>query len=152
MDKIRLLLPKLTRWEYTPLCLLVLIVLIIHFSTIMQPSALIFDESYYVPAARSIIQGTGTDIIEHPPLGQLLIVSGISLFGDGPLGWRFFSVIFGAVSIVLFYLICRQLKMPRNTSFLATFLFSIENMSFILAGIAMLDVFCRGGLRQNDDY
>ncbi len=123
------------------MCLLVLIVLIIHFSTILHPNALIFDESYYVPAAQSIIQGTGTDIIEHPPLGQLLIVSGISLFGDGPLGWRFFSVIFGAVSIVLFYLICRQLKMSRNTSFLATFLFSIESMSFILAGIAMLDVF-----------
>ncbi len=134
--------PKLARWKYTPLCLLVLIVLIIHFSAIMLPNAPIFDESYYVPAARSIIQGTGTDIIEHPPLGQLLIVSGISLFGDGPLGWRFFSVIFGAVSIVLFYLICRQLKMSKNTSFLATFLFSIENMSFILAGIAMLDVYC----------
>ena len=142
MDKIRLLLPKLARWEYTPLCLLVLIVLIIHFSTILQPNSLIFDESYYVPAARSIIQGTGTDIIEHPPLGQLLIVSGISLFGDGPLGWRFFSVIFGAVSIVLLYLICRQLKVPRNISFLAAFLFSIENMSFILGGIAMLNVFC----------
>ncbi|MFC2026558.1 phospholipid carrier-dependent glycosyltransferase [Chloroflexota bacterium] len=142
MDKIRLLLPKLARWEYTPLCLLVFIVLIIHFSTILQPNALIFDESYYVPAARSIIQGTGTDIIEHPPLGQLLIVSGISLFGDGPMGWRFFSVIFGAVSIVLLYLICRQLKVPRNISLLAAFLFSIENISFILGGIAMLDVFC----------
>lgn len=123
------------------MCLLVFTVLILHFSVIMIPNATIFDETYYVPAARSIIEGTGTDITEHTPLGQLLIVSGISLFGDGPLGWRFFSVIFGAVSIVLLYLICRQLKMSKNTSFLATFLFSIENMSFILAGIAMLDVF-----------
>ena len=142
MEKIRLLLPKMARWEYTPLCLLVLIVLIMHFSSIMQPNDTIFDEAYYVPAARSIIEGSGTDIIEHPPLGQLFIVSGISIFGDGPLGWRFFSVIFGAVSIVLLYLICRQLKMSRNISFLAAFLFSIENMSFILGGIAMLDVYC----------
>ena len=123
------------------MCLLVFTVLILHFSVIMIPNATIFDETYYVPAARSIIEGTGTDITEHPPLGQLIIASGISLFGDGPLGWRFFSIIFGAVSIVLLYLICRQLKVPRNTSFLATFLFSIENMSFILGGIAMLDVF-----------
>jgi dolichyl-phosphate-mannose-protein mannosyltransferase len=142
MEKIRLLLPKLARWEYAPLCLLVLIVLILKFSIIMLPNALLFDEIYYVPAARSIIEGSGTDIIEHPPLGQLLIVSGISIFGDGPLGWRFFSVIFGAASIVLLYLICRQLKMSRNTSFLAAFIFSIENMCFILGGIAMLDVYC----------
>ena len=142
MEKIRLLMPKLARWEYTPLCLLVLIVLILHFSVITLPNASIFDESYYVPAARSIIEGSGTDIIEHPPLGQLFIVTGISIFGDGPLGWRFFSVIFGAVSIVLLYLICRQLKMSRNTSFLAALIFSIENMCFILGGIAMLDVFC----------
>ena len=33
------------------------------------------------------------------------------IFGDNPLGWRFFSVILGAISIVLFYLICRNLSM-----------------------------------------
>lgn len=142
MEKIRLRLSELAKREYTPLCLLVLIVLILHFSVIMQPNNPIFDEIYYVPAAQSIIEGSGTDITEHPPLGQLLIVSNIYLFGDGPLGWRFFSVIFGEVSIVLLYLICRQLKMSRNTSLLATFIFSIENMCFILGGIAMLDVFC----------
>ncbi len=141
MGKIKLLLLKIAKWEYTPLCLLVLIVLILHLNTIVQPKDLVFDESYYIPAARSIIQGTGTNIIEHPPLSQLLIASGILLFGDSPLGWRFFSLIFGIFSIILFFLTCRQLKISKNTSFLATVLLSIENLSFVLAGIAMLDVY-----------
>jgi len=142
MGNIRLTLSKLAGHEYTPLCLLVLISLILQFSTIMFPDTTLFDEYYYVPSAQSILEGSGTNIIEHPPLGQLFIVSGISLFGDGPLGWRFFSVIFGAIAIALLYLVCRQLKISRNISFLAAFLFSIENMCFILGGIAMLDVYC----------
>ncbi|HEX78900.1 MAG TPA: dolichyl-phosphate-mannose--protein mannosyltransferase, partial [Dehalococcoidia bacterium] len=68
MDNIRSLLPRFKKWEYTPLCLLIIIVLILHFSIIMLPNGTIFDETYYVPAARSIVEGNGSDIIEHPPL------------------------------------------------------------------------------------
>ncbi len=70
-----------------------------------------------------------------------MIVSGIDLFGDNPFGWRFFPVIFGTISIVLFYLISRQLGMSERASFLATFLLAFENLSFVQAGVAMLDVF-----------
>ncbi|MFC1892992.1 phospholipid carrier-dependent glycosyltransferase [Chloroflexota bacterium] len=127
--------------EYFWLCLLVLASLAMHFSIINQPAEPLFDEQHYVPDARSIVQGSGTSRLEHPPLGKLFIVSGISLFGDTPLGWRFFSILFGAVCIVLFYLICRQLKIPRRASFLATFLLALENLSFVQASVAILDVF-----------
>jgi predicted membrane-bound dolichyl-phosphate-mannose-protein mannosyltransferase len=134
-------LQKLIKWEYSGLCLLVIIVLILHFTTISYPADISFDEKYYVPSARSILEGTGTGQTEHPPLGQLLIAYGIYLFGDNPFGWRFFSVIFGTISIIFFYLICRRLNMSRVTSFLATSLIATENLNFVQASVGMLDVY-----------
>jgi dolichyl-phosphate-mannose-protein mannosyltransferase len=93
---IKRLLKYLNRHEYTGLSLLILIILALHFATIMQPAEPVFDEKYYVPAARYILQGSGTDRIEHPPLAQLIITGGIFIFGDNPFGWRFFSIVFGA--------------------------------------------------------
>ena len=130
------------RWEYTWLCVLVLVTLALHFSVNLMPDKPIYDEQFYVDDARSILAGHGTLRAEHPSLGKDFIVAGISLFGDGPMGWRFFSIVFGTAGIILFYLVCRQLAMSRRASFLATFLFAFENMSFVQASIAMLDVYC----------
>jgi len=130
------------KWEYTPLCFLILMVLIFHFATIMQPSIQSMDEPYYVPAANSILHGESLGRIEHPPLGQSIIASGIWSFGNNPLGWRFFSVIFGTISLILFYLICREVKLPRYATLLATTLLGVDTLSFVQAGVAMLDVFC----------
>ena len=141
MERVKQLLHRLSKWEYTWLCLLVLVILAMHFSIIMQPSELVFDEQYYITDARSILQGDGTLRPEHPPLGRLFITFGIFLFGDNPLGWRFFPILFGAICIMLFYLVCRQLAMPKRASFLATFLLALDNLSFIQASIAMLDVY-----------
>jgi len=141
MGRLKALLPRFLKWEYTGLCLLVLIVLILHLATLMHPSAPIFDEQYYIPDARSILQGSGSERIEHPPLGKLIVAGGILIFGDNPFGWRIFSVLFGLACIVFFYLICRQLKLSPRASFLATFLLALENLSFVQASVAMLDVY-----------
>lgn len=141
MEIVKQLLHRLSKWEYAGLCLLVIVILAVHFSFIMQPTELVFDEQHYVTEARSILQG-GDDLIwEHPPLGKLFIVFGMFLFGDNPVGWRFFSILFGAIGIVLFYLVCRRLDISKRASFLATFLLAIDNLSFIQASIAMLDVY-----------
>jgi len=141
MEIVKQLIYRLGKWEYSGLCLLVIVILTMHFSTIMQPAELVFDELYYVGDARAILQGEDVLRPEHPPLGTLLITSGIFLFGDNPFGWRFFSVLFGTISVVLFYLICRRLELPKMASFLATFLLSLDNLSFVQASIAMLDVY-----------
>jgi predicted membrane-bound dolichyl-phosphate-mannose-protein mannosyltransferase len=79
--------------------------------------------------------------LEHPPLGKLFIVSGIYLFGDNPVGWRFFSILFGTIGIVLFYLVCRRLGMSKRACLLATSLLALDNLSFVQASVAMLDVY-----------
>ncbi|MDP2932287.1 MAG: phospholipid carrier-dependent glycosyltransferase [Chloroflexota bacterium] len=141
MEIIRRIPPLLRKWEYTWLCLLVIIVLGLHFAIINQPAQPVFDEYYYTADARSFLQGEGKLRAEHPPLGQLLIISGTLIFGDNPFGWRFVPVVFSAAGVVLFYLICRRLEMSRRAGWLATFLLSLENMSFVQGSVAMLDVF-----------
>jgi dolichyl-phosphate-mannose--protein O-mannosyl transferase len=65
----------------------------------------------------------------------------IFVFTDNAFGWRFFSIIFGTIGIILVYLICRKLKLSWKISMLATFLFAFENMTFIHSGLALLDVY-----------
>jgi dolichyl-phosphate-mannose-protein mannosyltransferase len=141
MEIVKRLIYRLDRWEYTWLCLLVILTLTLHFAVITSPSEVIFDEQHYVPDARSILNGEESARVEHPSLGKLFIVSGLIIFGDNPFGWRSFSVIFGAAVIVFFYLICRHLAMSKRAAYLATFLLALENMTFIQASVAMLDVF-----------
>lgn len=141
MGKIKNLLITLEKQEHSGILVLALLLLALHLATIMQPPSPVFDEQYYVPSALSILQGTGTDRTEHPPLGQLLIASGIKCFGDNPFGWRFFSILFGIAGVVIFYFICRQLRLSGKYAFLPAFLLSFENLSFVQSSIAMLDVF-----------
>ena len=129
------------RWEYFGLALIVVAGLAMHFSIINDPQDVMTDEVYYVNDARAIVDGNGELRAEHPPLGQLLIAAGIALFGDTTFGWRFFSVIFGAAGIVFFYLVCGRLGMSRRATLIATFLLAFENLTFVQASIAMLDVF-----------
>ncbi len=141
MEVIKKFIRRLNRWEYGWLCLLVMLALAMHFVSITNPNELILDEQYYIPDARSIIHGEDCTRVEHPSLGKLFIASGLIIFGDNPFGWRFFSVIFGAAGIVFFYLVCRRLAMPRRAACLAVFLLVLENMTFVQASVAMLDVF-----------
>jgi predicted membrane-bound dolichyl-phosphate-mannose-protein mannosyltransferase len=139
--KIREPLNRAFKWQYAGICFLALVTLILHFTVIMQPDGVVFDEVHYVPEARSVIAGEGAIFFEHPPLAKLFIITGIRLFGDNPFGWRFFSVIFATLSVVLFYFICRKLEMPKGGPFLATAVFALENLSFVMGSIAMLDVY-----------
>ncbi len=141
MEVVKRLWHRLAGWEYFWLGLLVLATLIMHFSIINQPSEVMFDEQYYVNDARAILDGHGELRREHPPVGELIVAFGMLLFGDNAFGWRFFSVIFGAAAIVFFYLICARLGMSKRASLLATFLLTLDNLSFVQASIAMLDVY-----------
>ncbi len=119
---------------------LALLALILHLCVVPYGSMLIWDESWYVPDARSILHGEELTTLEHPSLGKLFIACGISVFGDNPWGWRVPSAIFAVASIVLFYLICRKLA-GKLVALLASILLIFESLTFVISGVAMLDVF-----------
>ncbi len=141
METLGIIIGRFRRWQYSGLFLLLVIVLILHFSIIMVPNYPPFDEIHYVEDSRVIVNEQLTQRPEHPPLGKLFIVAGMHLFGDNPFGWRIFPVLFGAAGIVFMYLICRRLNLSKRVSYFAAFLLAIENLTFIQGSIGMLDVF-----------
>ncbi|MBS7633945.1 CPBP family intramembrane metalloprotease [Candidatus Bathyarchaeota archaeon] len=98
----------------------------------------VFDETYYVKAARLLLKGESTNH-EHPPLVKMLIMVGIMIFGDNPLGWRLFSILFSSISIGLLHLLTLSLAENRLTSFSAALLFAFDIMAFNIGQIGMLD-------------
>ena len=98
----------------------------------------VFDESYYVKASRKLLVGEPSNN-EHPPLSKILIMLGIILFGDSPLGWRIFSIVSSSVSIALTYVLTVTLSKSRIVSFGAAFVFATDIMAFNIGQIAMLD-------------
>src|ERR1700756_5046521 len=82
---------------------------------------LIFDEAYYVNAAR-VIAGIrppagshysdaplGTDPhAEHPQGDKLIMAAAIEIFGDGPFAWRIGSLLMGSLAILGMFALMRS--------------------------------------------
>ena len=101
----------------------------------------VYDEKAYVSSARAFLNGTAETNPEHPPLGKLLIAVGIKTFGDTPVGWRMASVLAGVGVVVgMFYLALRLLGEPSLAT-LAAALTLLNHFTFVMARVAMLEVF-----------
>ena len=109
-----------------------------------------FDESWYVPTARTLIASGEMTHQEHPPLGKLLIAGGMLIFGDDPLGWRAMSALFGALTLVAISAWSFALLRDVGQSLWATLVTAFDFVVYVQARIAMLDMFlmafCVAGL------
>src|SRR6516162_1391367 len=115
---------------------------------------LVFDEAYYVNAAR-VIAGIrppngapyadaplGVDAnSEHPPLAKLLIAGGIELFGDGPLAWRLPSVLLGTVAILGMFALVRAAGGGPWVALGAAALMAADNLLLVHGRIGTLDIY-----------
>lgn len=119
----------------------------------LPQGSLIFDEAYYVNAARAILGWqiphdaayAGSPIgldpnSEHPPLGKVAIAASMLVFGDNGLGWRIPSVVAGMVALVAVYLIVRTAGRSRWLGVLAVFILVLDNLTFIHGRIGVLDM------------
>ncbi|HEX8977997.1 MAG TPA: glycosyltransferase family 39 protein [Solirubrobacteraceae bacterium] len=115
---------------------------------------LIFDEAYYVNAAR-VIAGIrppagshyaqaplGTDPnAEHPQLAKLVMAGAIELFGDGPLAWRIGSLIAGTIAILGMFALVRAAGGGPRTALGASILMACDNLLLIHGRIGTLDIY-----------
>ncbi len=128
-------------------------------------SQTIFDETYYVNAARAIAGVTqppsspyvkahvgkslsfvtapsGDDPNdEHPQLAKVLIAGGIDLFGDGPWGWRIGSVLFSVIAMVALYALVTGAGGSPWLAVGSVAVMALDNLALVQGRIAMLDIY-----------
>ncbi len=141
----------------------------LRFDRLRVPRALIFDETYYVKDAWSILNhgvewvpvknanaliqaghtnffkpcngpGCGEYVVQ-PELGKLLIASGEWLFGLNSFGWRFASAVFGSLAILLICRIARRMTRSTLLGCIAGLLMSLDGLEFVLSRTGILDIF-----------
>ncbi len=111
------------------------------------PSTMVFDEYHYAREACWYVRG-GANCgfpLQHtesqPPLAKWLIGWGIEAFGHTPLGWRIASVVAGALTVALLYLLARKLLRSTVGAALASGFLTIDAVHLVHSRIAMPDVF-----------
>src|SRR4029077_20469991 len=80
---------------------LLLLLLGLHLFAMSSPSGsdqMVFDEAYYVPASRDLLNFTASNL-EHPFFGKIWGAAGIYLFGNDFFGWRIFYVLIGVAAV-----------------------------------------------------
>jgi dolichyl-phosphate-mannose--protein O-mannosyl transferase len=100
-----------------------------------------FDEIYFVRTADNYLNSQHPYEWTHPPLGKLIMASGISIFGFNPFGWRIMGVIFATLMISIIYFIGKILLGSWIGGMTAAFLLTFDFMHFTLARMATVDTF-----------
>lgn len=117
-------------------------------------AGLIFDERYYVNAARVMLgwhvppdapyanAPAGSDPnSEHPPLAKLIMAAGMKIFGDGPLGWRIGSIIAGTVAVLAMFALVRAARGGRGLALGAAAVMALDNLAMVHGRIGTLDIY-----------
>ncbi|HLS49871.1 MAG TPA: phospholipid carrier-dependent glycosyltransferase [Actinomycetaceae bacterium] len=130
-----------------------------------HPDRLMFDETYYVKQAYSLLQlgyeGTWADdadeqfrdgdfsalsadaaYVVHPQVGKWLIAIGLRLFGvDNGVGWRFSAAVAGVISVLLLARITRRLLASTWLGMAAGGLLAVDGLHLTGSRIGLLDIF-----------
>ena len=134
--------------EIAPISLIIAFALILRLWRLNLPKGYIFDEVYYAKNANSLIrngvelnaQGQA-EFIVHPPLGKWLIGIGIKVFGNDEFGWRISAAVIGTLSVVLIYLITKELFKSVFLSNVAAALMAFDGLALVMSRVALLDIF-----------
>lgn len=136
----------------------------LRFYNMWFPNKVLFDETYYAKDAWGIVvsgyernwaEGANDRLIQgdlsgmldqpayvvHPPLGKLLIGLGEWLFGMNSFGWRFMSVIFGSLLVLLTIRLARRLSRSTLIGGIAGVLLTFDGLAFVMSRVALLDIF-----------
>jgi len=97
----------------------------------------LFDERYYVHAEELEISPWN---IGHPPLGMAIIETGKQIFGDNPLGWRFFSLLAGCGGVALVYLVGLALG-GLWVGIISAYLLLFDPLYYVMSRLGILDIF-----------
>ena len=133
--------PKLesVRFAITALCIgLLCLGVIWRFVDLDYPRTFSFDEHHFVSNARNYIAHRA-DWNDHPPLGKLVLVPAILLFGDRGLGWRLSSALFGLAMIALAGLSAAKIFDDKRVGLMTAAFVAIDGFFISYARTALID-------------
>src|SRR5579859_2261613 len=156
--------PPASLWNWAGPLLVTLFGGFLRFYRLADPHAVIFDETYYVPDAYSILRHGvelnhvstvnrllsrgdtnilrgGGEYVAHPPLGKVLMAGGDWLFGLTPFGWRFAVAVIGTVSILMTARVTRRMTTSTLLGCVAGLLIALDGLELVLSRTAILDIF-----------
>lgn len=137
----------------------------LRFWNLEAPYTLMFDETYYVKDAYSLMRRgyeskwaedmdhlfaagdfsamlTDPSYAVHPPVGKWLIGLGMWLFGpDSSFGWRFSTALFGTAAVFLVILVGWRLFNSQALGLIAGLLLAVDGIGIVLSRTGLLDVF-----------
>ncbi|MEZ5115317.1 MAG: phospholipid carrier-dependent glycosyltransferase [Candidatus Nanopelagicales bacterium] len=141
---------------------------IIRFVELGRPAAVVFDETYYMKDALSLLRwgyerqfvDDANDLIlasdgnwrtldvfkddpsfvVHPPFGKWTIAAGEWLFGVTPFGWRFAVAVLGTLSILMVVRIARRLTRSDLIGIAAGLLLALDGIHIVMSRTAVLDM------------
>ena len=140
---------------------------LMRFWSLGRPDQLVFDETYYVKQAYSLLEygvemrvpdslkkpdelftngtpdvfGTEGDLVVHPPVGKWVIAVGEWLFGaTSSFGWRFSVALLGTLSILMVGRAARRLFGSSLLGTVAAFLLAFEGHHFVHSRTGLLDI------------
>ena len=121
---------------------------------IRKPDRYYFDEIYFAFTANEMAQwhkagwryvpGAPKGVAyewTHPPLGKEITAIGIKIFGNNPVGWRIFQVLFGAAGTIIIYFLVTELFRNKLAGLFASVIYTFESMTFVLSRISMVDIY-----------
>src|SRR5258708_37341208 len=140
----------------------------LRFYRLSMPDAVVFDETYYVPDANSILhhgvefshvpkvnnlllagnpnfyqRSHGQlvpEIVAHPPLGKMMMAVGQWVFGLTPFAWRFSVAVIGTVSVLMLARITRRMTRSTLLGCVAGLLLALDGLELVLSRTAILDI------------
>lgn len=128
-----------------------------------EPRTLVFDETYYVKDALSLLQlgyegawpeganegfaagmppspSEEAAFVAHPPLGKWVIALGLATVGpQSPVGWRLGTALAGIVVVALVMLLAHRLTRSLALATLAGGLVAIDGNAIVMSRVALLD-------------
>jgi len=118
---------------------ILLMSLVLHAFVIAQPQFLqMWDESIFLEIVRNFLNGVDHTPYQLPGL-NFFVGAAITVFGDNWFSWRVPSVIFGILTLLVFYKILCKFTSERN-ALLATTIFSFDTIFFVHSSLFLRDV------------
>ena len=150
-------------WYWGGPLLVTLLAAVLRFWNLGHPQALIFDETYYVKDAWTLLQngyesdwpeGADEDFargdtegflddpayVVHPPLGKWMIALGMAAFGaDSAFWWRATTALAGTVAVFVLAMVARRLWPSTIVAVIAAFLLAVDGNAIVMSRVALLD-------------